>query len=83
MRRTVSTPEAAILTGRDPKSFHRWAHAYDLEPLRTVRIGRSWVTVWSLAELTAATRRAYAGQTVARRGEIAMLPVECPTSEVA
>lgn len=83
MKCTVSTPEAALLTGRDPKSFHRWAHTYDLEPLRTVRIGRSWVTLWSLAELTAATRRAYAGQIADRRGEIATLPAECPTSEVA
>lgn len=83
MRLTVSTPEAAWLTRQDPKSFHRWARDRHLEPLRTVRIGRSWVTLWSVAAITAATRRAYAGQTAARRGEIAMLPVECPTSEVA
>lgn len=57
MRTTLSTVEAATFLGIDPKSFRRWARALGVEPLRQQRIGRSTVTVWSIASLTEATRR--------------------------
>lgn len=51
MKRTLSTAEAATLLGMDPRSFARWARALGVEPLRRQRIGRSTVTVWSVAAL--------------------------------
>lgn len=57
IRATLSTVEAATFLGIDPKSFRRWARALGVEPIRRQRIGRSTVTVWSVASLTEATRR--------------------------
>jgi hypothetical protein len=55
-RATLTTAEAAWLLGIDPRSFTRWARERGVEPLRRMRIGRSTVTVWSLAALKQATR---------------------------
>lgn len=52
-RLTMTTWEAATYAGVDPRSFRRWARARGLYPLHRVRIGRSFVTVWSRAELEA------------------------------
>jgi len=51
-RRTLTTGEAAYLTGVDPRSFARWARARGVAPLRRQRIGRSTITVWLLDDLT-------------------------------
>ncbi len=48
---TLTTTQAANLTGDDPRLFARWARAHHLEPLHRIRIGRSTVTVWSYAAL--------------------------------
>jgi hypothetical protein len=54
-RQTVATWEAAYLAGVNPKLFAAWARAHNLEPLRRQRIGESFVTVWSVSELMAAS----------------------------
>jgi hypothetical protein len=59
---TLTTWEASNLLGRNPHRFAAWARANDVEPLRRQRIGRSTVTVWSRADITAALRRRHAGQ---------------------
>lgn len=56
MRKTVTTAEAAFILGKDPKSFARWARTVGVQPLRRQRIGRSTVSVWSIAQLEEATR---------------------------
>lgn len=79
---TVTTWEAALVLGKDPRSFHRWATTVlDVQPVRRDRIGRSTVTIWSLPALREATRQAYAGQMPPQRGEMTMLEQSC--SEVA
>lgn len=55
--KTLTTSQAAQLLGKDPRSLARWARQLGVTPLRRQRIGRSTVTIWSVAELTAATRR--------------------------
>jgi phage terminase Nu1 subunit (DNA packaging protein) len=55
-RQTFTTTEAASLTDVDPRSFTRWARERGIEPVRRMRIGRSTVTLWSLAALKQATR---------------------------
>lgn len=52
-RQTLTTTEAAWLCGVPPGSFARWARERGIEPERRQRIGRSTVTVWSIAALTA------------------------------
>ncbi len=59
-RLTLTTAQAAHLAGVDPRVFRRWARAHHLEPLHRVRIGRSFVTVWSEQDLLAAGTRAAA-----------------------
>lgn len=54
-RRTLTTTEAAYYVGVDPRSFARWARRRGLQPVRRLRIGRSTVTVWSVARLIDAT----------------------------
>lgn len=56
MKRTLTTSEAALLYSFPPGSFARWARARGVEPLRRMRIGRSTMTVWSIAALADATR---------------------------
>jgi hypothetical protein len=51
VKRTLTTSEAALFLGLDPRSFRRWARERGLEPLRTQRIGRSTVTVWCIRQL--------------------------------
>jgi hypothetical protein len=58
VKATVTSTEAALLLRMDPRSFPRWARALGVEPVRRQRIGRSTVTVWSLAELGGAASRA-------------------------
>lgn len=70
MKLTVTTSEAAQLLGLNPHRFAEWARAADLVPLRRARIGRSTVTVWSIADIRAAQKRRYAGQVTSRGGEI-------------
>ena len=55
--KTLTTTAAAKLAGVNPRSFARWARDHDLHPLHRVRIGRSFVTVWSEAELLAVGTR--------------------------
>lgn len=55
-RTTVTTSEAASIIGVTPGSFARWARLHGVTPLRRQRIGRSTVTVWSMASLAEATR---------------------------
>lgn len=83
MRLTVSTREAAQLLGLNPHRFAEWARAADVEPLHRVRIGRSTLTVWSIADIRAAQKRRYARQVTARGGQITTLAVECATSGAA
>jgi hypothetical protein len=52
--RTATTAEAAYLLGIDPRNVARWARTRGIEPLRRQRIGRSYVTVWSLDALSTA-----------------------------
>lgn len=80
MRLTLTTGEAAQLLGLNPHRFAEWARAAQVEPLRRVRIGRSTVTVWSIADIRAAQQRRYAGQVTTRGGEITTLAVECSNS---
>lgn len=80
MKLTVSTREAAQLLGKDARSFHRWAADLGVEPLRRTRIGRSWVTVWSIDAIRAAQQRRFTGQAMIMRAELTTLAVECPTS---
>jgi hypothetical protein len=56
-RQTLTTTEAAWLLEVDPRSFRRWAHRHGTEPVRRVRIGRSWTTVWALTDITALSAR--------------------------
>jgi hypothetical protein len=56
-RRHYTTTEAAYLVGVDPRSFVRWARRHHIQPVRRMRIGRSFVTLWALPELTDTTRR--------------------------
>lgn len=56
MKATLNTTEAAMLLRMNPRSFHRWARSLGVEPLRRQRIGRSTVTVWSIASLSEAAR---------------------------
>jgi hypothetical protein len=74
---TVSTREAAQLLGLNPHRFAEWARAAELLPLRRIRIGRSTLTVWSIADIRAAQKRRYAGQVTRPGGEITTLAVEC------
>jgi hypothetical protein len=53
-RLTVTTGEGAFLLGIPPGSFARWCRDHGVEPLRQQRIGRSTVTVWSIAALRTA-----------------------------
>jgi hypothetical protein len=55
MRTTVTTAEAASIIGINPRSFARWARARGLTPRRQ-RIGRSTLSVWSMADLARVTR---------------------------
>jgi hypothetical protein len=55
MRTTLTTTEAATVLGVDPRSFARWAYAHGVRPMHRVRIGRSTVTAWSMADLARAT----------------------------
>ena len=55
MRTTLTTTEAATMLGVDPRSFARWAYAHGVRPKHRVRIGRSTVTAWSMADLARAT----------------------------
>lgn len=57
-RQTLTTTEAAYVTGVDPRCFARWARSHGVTPLRRQRIGRSTVTVWSVADLTRASKAA-------------------------
>ncbi len=50
-RLTLTTTQAAHLAGVDPRVFRRWARAHRLEPLHRIRIGRSFITVWSYEAL--------------------------------
>lgn len=70
MKLTVSTREAATLLGKDPASFHRWATAAGIKPLRRMRIGRSTVTVWSVEAIRAAQQQRFAGQVMIVRAEL-------------
>lgn len=60
-RRNVTTTEAAYLAGVDPRSFSRWARDRDLAPVSRMRIGRSWVTLWSVSSLMRASLLANEG----------------------
>jgi hypothetical protein len=80
VKATVSTWEAAQLLGVDPRSFHRWAAERDIQPVRRQRIGRSWVTVWSVGAIRAAQQQRFAGQAMIMRAELTTLAVECLTS---
>jgi predicted site-specific integrase-resolvase len=51
----LTTTEAADLLGIDPKSFARWARHHGIVPVHRVRVGRSTVTAWSMAQLAAVT----------------------------
>ena len=55
MRTTLTTTEAAAMLGVDPRSFARWAYAHGVRPLHRVRIGRSTVTAWPMADLARVT----------------------------
>lgn len=35
----------------DSRSFARWARTHGLHPVHRVRVGRSTITAWSLADL--------------------------------
>lgn len=50
-----TTTQAAHAAGIDPRSFARWARNRGVEPAGRVRVGRSYVTLWSLESLTDAT----------------------------
>jgi hypothetical protein len=54
-RLTLTTTEAAWLLDVPAGSFARWARERGVTPLRTQRIGRSTVTIWSIAALRTAT----------------------------
>lgn len=54
---TLSTTEAAVFLHVPRRAFPKWAAERGVEPLRRQRIGRSTVTVWSIAELAAAAQR--------------------------
>lgn len=56
VRQTLTTNEAAAILRKDPRSFARWARSLGVEPVRRMRIGRSWVTLWSYQDLAEATR---------------------------
>jgi len=58
VRRTFTTTEAAEAMGVDPRSFARWARVRGVVPVRRMRIGRSFVTLWSVAQLTELSERA-------------------------
>ena len=51
VRTTLTTTEAASFIGINPRSFRRWARNHGVEPLHRVRVGRSTVTAWSMADL--------------------------------
>ena len=51
MRTTLTTTEAASFIGINPRSFRRWARNHGVEPLHRVRVGRSTVTAWAMADL--------------------------------
>ena len=53
-RITITSTEAAWLLGIPPSSFARWARDHQLTPLRRQRIGRSTVTIWSIAAIRTA-----------------------------
>jgi hypothetical protein len=51
----VTTAQAAHYAGVHPGYFAAWARAHNLEPLhRRVRVGRSFVTFWSIESITKA-----------------------------
>lgn len=56
-RQTLTTTEAARFASVDPRCFARWARARGIQPERRMRIGRSFVTVWSIARMVEATRQ--------------------------
>lgn len=50
-RQTFSTAEAALFLQVDPRTVAALARRHGVEPVRRVRIGRSFVTCWSRADL--------------------------------
>lgn len=50
---TLTTTQAAHLAGVHPSSFARWARRRGIMPVGRRRVGRSYVTLWSLESLTA------------------------------
>lgn len=54
--RTLTTAEAAYLLGIRAGSLRKWARQRGVEPLHTVRVGRSTVTVWDPLALGRASR---------------------------
>ena len=56
MRQTFTTTEAAHLAAVDPRSFSRWARERGITPLRRMRIGRSYVTLWARTDLLGAAQ---------------------------
>lgn len=56
MKQTLTTTEAAFITGIPAGSFARWARNRGILPLRRQRIGRSTISVWDITTLTNATR---------------------------
>ena len=56
-RHTLTTTEAAWFLGIDPRSFGRWARERGIAPVRRMRIGRSYVTLWARDDLLEATRQ--------------------------
>lgn len=55
MRTTLTTIEASTLLGVDPRSFARWARQHSITPMHSVRVGRSTVTAWAMADLARVT----------------------------
>ncbi len=54
-RLTLTTAEAAFLLGLSPGSLARWCRAHGVQPLCRMRVGRSTITVWRVADLKAAS----------------------------
>lgn len=53
----VTTEQAAEAVGVSPGAFRTWARRRHLEPIRRVRIGSSWRSVYDLERVYDATRR--------------------------
>lgn len=47
----LTTAEAAHLAGVAPNSFARWARRHGITPVGRQRVGRSYITLWSLESL--------------------------------